>query len=47
MSEMVGGADPASVDAGIDKAADAAKSVAPDSAHATIDDVAQKAKDAL
>jgi hypothetical protein len=31
----------------IDQAADAAKNVAPDAADGTIDDVAQKAKDAL
>lgn len=35
------------VDAKIDQAADAAKKVAPEGAHGTIDDVAQKAKDAI
>jgi hypothetical protein len=47
VKEAVGGADSAGVDAAIDKAADAAQGVAPDAADATIQDVAQKAKDAL
>ena len=46
VKEAVGVGD-AQVDEAIDKAADAAQGVAPDSADATIADVAEQAKDVL